>query len=243
MPVTNRNYRGKDVEMLIATSTIVETAITNKDFLITKRATWQDPFFDDLKSSIDKCIKSNLGIDTAKLLRQSTQAITKVQAQAIKDLAEFKVQFTEDFKKDKPRRAEILNQLGFTTYHRSAQTGDQEALINLLYQFKKNMTPALTTEISTQGTDVTLITNITTYADTLKNANITQETFKGSKKSATAAALKEFNGIYDTVISIAKIASNFYKEQPELKSQFSYAKVVKALNQTPKPPKPPTTPK
>ena len=243
MPTPIRNYKGKDAEMLIATSTIIESAITNKEFLTGKRATWADPFFDNLKTLIDTSIQTNLGIDGGKNLRQSTQAIKQVQVDAMKDLALFKVQFTEDFKKEKVRSTEIQTQLGFTTYLKKAQAGDQEALISLLYQFKINMAPALSTEISSKGTDPKLISNIIDYADILKEANVNQETFKGSKKTVTAAALNDFNSIYDKVISIAKISSKLFIGQPEFQSQFSYSKVLKAMNSTKQPPQDPKSPK
>jgi hypothetical protein len=230
MPSTDRNYNGKDADMLIASGTIIEAAITHKVFLQSKRSTWADPFFDNLKTQIDTAIQTHLGVDSAKDLRLSTQAINGIQKIAIRDLAEFKVQVIEDFKSDKPRLAEILNQLGFTTFHKQAQTGDQEALINLLYRFKTNMTVALQTEITTKGTDATLITNTISYADTLKNADITQETFKGARKGITSAAIQDFNKIYDQIVSICKISAKFFKDSPEIKGKFSYAKTVKALN-------------
>jgi hypothetical protein len=234
-----RNYTVKDVDMLITASTITETAIANKVFLQSKRATWADPFFDDIKAIIDIAIQTHLGIDSAKDLRQATIALKAIQKNAIKDLAECKVQITEDFKANKIRRTEILTQLGFTTYHKDAQKGDQEALINLLFQFKTNLTAPLKTEISDAGTPAVLLTAITSYADALKNADVTQETFKGSRKTITAAALAEFNSIYDKIISVCKIARKFYKDEPALQSQFSFSKVSKALNiPPPAPPAP-----
>jgi hypothetical protein len=230
MSTTQRNYNSKDVDMLVTASTILETAISNKVFLQSKRSTWADPFFDDLKTKIEDATQTYLGVDSAKDLRQSTAALTAIQTQAIKDLAEAKIQITEDFKKDKSRRDEILKQLGFTLYHKDAQKGDQEALINLLYQFKTNLTKALKTEIVKAGTAEAALDIITGYADTLKAADVTQESFKGSKKTITAAAIKAFNEIYQEVISIAKIAGKFYKDKADMKDQFSYAKVSKALN-------------
>lgn len=233
MPVKQRNYKTKDVDMLIASSTIIETAIAHKTFLQGKRATWADPFFDDLKTKIESAVQTHLGVDSAKDLRQATQVLTGIQTQAINDLAECKVQITEDFKNDKVRRDEILNQLGFKTYHKDAQKGDQEALINLLYQFKTSLTAPLKTEIVNAGTAAILLDTIVLYADSLKNADISQETFKGARKTITAAALKEFNKIYDSVISICKIASKFYKDQQDMKDAFSFSKVSKKLNVPP----------
>ena len=226
---TARTYTGKDVDMLMASGTIIETAINNKEFLLPKRSTWADPFFDDMKARIDNAFKNFLGIDSAKDMRQSTQVLLGIQKQAAKDLAEVKVQLDEDFKKDKVRRTEILRQLGFTEHLKNAQRQDQEALVSLLYMFKQNL-PGLRAEIEAKGTDKNMLSNIMGYADTLKNANVNQETFKGSKKTITAAGITEFSGIYDDVISICKIAAKFSKEKPGLKDQFSFSKVKKALN-------------
>jgi len=232
MSVKQRNYNVKDVDMLVTASTIIESAIKNKAFLITKRTTWADPFFANLKTRIDNAVQNFLGVDSAKNLRQATAVVIGLQKNAITDLAEFKIQIVEDFKNDKPRRDEILNQLGFTSYHKQAQKGDQEGLINLLFQYKTNMVAALKTEITAKGTAATLIDRIITYANTLKNADVTQETFKGTRKELTEASLKEFNEIYEAVISICKISTKFLKDKPALKDQFSFNKVAKVLNKT-----------
>jgi hypothetical protein len=228
--VTARNYKTKDVDMLVTASTVLESAITNKTFLQTKRSTWADPYFNDLKTRIDNAVQTYLGVDSAKDLRQSTQVLSGIQAKAITDLAEVKVQITEDFKTDKTKRDEILTQLGFSKYHKAAQQGDQEALINLLFQFKTNLTTPLKTTIVSKGTAAASLDNIVGYANNLKNADINQEAYKGIRKAITATSIKEFNEIYDSVISICKIAGKFYKEDAPVKDQFSYNKVSKALN-------------
>lgn len=140
------------------------------------------------------------------------------------------MQISEDFKDDKVRRDELLRQLGFTGFHDSAQQKDQEALIQLLFQFKTNLNSTIKKEITAKGTDPAILDAITGYADDLKNANITQETFKGLRKEMSSEAVQEFNSIYNAVISICKISSKFFKEQPAVKEQFSFTKVNKALN-------------
>ena len=233
MTTFQRDYKAKDVDMLIAAATITDAAITNKTFLQSKRSTWADPFFDDLKTEIDKSIQVHLGVDSAKDLRQATQLVYAVQTAAIKDLAEVKVQLVEDFKDNPTRQTEILNQLGFTSYHKAAQKGDQEALINLLFQFKTNIEP-LRAEIVAKGTPDAILDKIIEHADQLKVANITQEGTKGTRKVITAEAITEFNRIYNKVISVAKISTKFFKDNPALKDQFSFTKVMKALNLTKK---------
>ena len=225
-----RKYKTKDVEMLTASATIIENAIANKVFLQSKRSTWADPFLDDLKTQIQTTTENYLGKDAAQQMRQATQTVLSIQAQALNDLAEFKVQINQDFKNTPIQRTEILNQLGFTTYHKSAQKGDQEGLVNLLFQFKTNLTPTLNTEIVTKGTAQATLDNIVSYANTLKDANISQETFKGTRKEITDEAITAFNLIYEQVISIAKIASNFYKTEKTKQQLFSFSKVTANLN-------------
>ena len=245
MATLKRAYTGKDVDMLTVCGTIIDHATDNKTFLVSKRANWADPFLPDIKTRISNAFSDVLGIDNAQAMRDATQVVTGIQKNALRDLAEFKVQIMEDFKSNKKRRDEILNRLGFTAHLKDAQNKDQEALIELLLQFKKNMTTALQTEITNAGTSATLITTIIGYADVLKNSNITQETLKGSRKEISQAGVTELNAIYTQVISIAKISAKFFKDNKAIKDQFSYAKGLSNLNQLkadkPVPPTPPPT--
>ena len=225
-----RIYKVKDVEMLIATATIIENAIANRTFLETKRSTWASPFFDDLKTKIKTTTETYLGKDAAQQMRQSTQVVLGIQKQALTDLSEFKVQVEQDFKSNPIQKTEILTQLGITAFYKMAQKGDQEGLVNLLFQFKTNLNPTLSAEIVAKGTSQSTIDNIVNYAEVLKNANIDQETFKGTRKEITDEAIKAFNEIYESVISVAKIANNFYKTDKIKQQQFSFAKVSATLN-------------
>ena len=135
-----RNYKCKDVEMLITAATINDSAIKNKTFLQSKRANWADPFFEDFKEEIDKTIEDYLGLDSAKQLRDSTKIVLEIQANAMKDLAELKTQIDADFKSNPSQRTEILTTLGFNTYYTAVKNKDQEALVNLLFQNITNNT-------------------------------------------------------------------------------------------------------
>ncbi|QYS87212.1 hypothetical protein JJC03_04780 [Flavobacterium oreochromis] len=220
-----RNYGGKDVDMLIACSTLIENAILYKRHLQEKRKTWTDEFFSNLQDKISKALEEHLGIDSAKDLRNATSFLETIQVMAENDLAEVKIQIIEDFKKDSVRKLEILNQLGFSSYKK----GSQEGLVQILYQFKTNLTDALRDELSAKGIDVIVLYNITTYADKLKEANVTQETFKGTRKVMTLEAVTLFNEIYDDVISVAKISAKLFKEEPVKAQLFSYRKIQATL--------------
>ena len=127
------------------------------------------------------------------------------------------------------RRDEILNNLGFARHLKKGQKGNQEALIQLLYAFKTNMTETLRQEITAKGMSATIIDNLMGYAETFRQANVAQEALKGSTKSITSEVSATFNAIYEEVIGICKIASAYYKFEPLKKEQFSFAKVISNL--------------
>ena len=237
---TLRIYKGKDVEMLVTIDTIIDAAIANLDFLVSKRSTWKDPYLPDLKRAIDQAVQEHLGQDNAKALRNATLEVLAIQTPALKDLAEVKVQIESDFNKNPTLKKEILNTLGFTPFYSKTKTKDQEALISLLYQFKTNLTPDLKGQIVTKGTAEEQLDKIASYADDLKNKNVLQESKKGTKKEITEEAIIAFNAVYNEAIAVAKISAKFFKDRPTIQEQFSYTKVKNNLNNTkPKPdPKP-----
>lgn len=227
-----RAYKSKDVDMLTACSTIISQAENQKATLVAKRTNWADPFFPELQTRIQNAFSDVLGIDNAKAMREATITLTNIQTNALNDLAEFKIQIVEDFKTDKTRRDEILTTLGFTAHHKAAQVKDQEALIQLLLQFKKNMTATLQNEITAKGMAAATINTIISHADTLKSANITQETLKGTRQEISQEGVEELNEIYKSVISIARISAKFFKDDKVLQDEFSYSKTVSKLNKT-----------
>ncbi|MBN1926297.1 MAG: hypothetical protein JW798_10705 [Prolixibacteraceae bacterium] len=225
----NRNYSCKDVDMLMASKTIAESFKTNISELSTTRTDWTEQYANDLITQIDNAIETHLGIDVKKDLRNATTTLASIQVPAKRDVSYFKTQIDEDFKKETTKRDEILKTLGFAKHLRGVQKGNQESLIQLLYQFKTNMSETLRQEIIAKGLNATLIDNIIGYADTFKQANVTQETFKGSTKEITQEVTDVFNAIYDKIIGICKKASNYYQYEPLKKEQFTFAKALSNL--------------
>lgn len=225
-----RNYKAKDVEMLITAATITESAIAHKEFLQSKRAAWNDPFFEEFAIRIDSVIEEFLGRDNAKDLRKATNEVLAIQTPALVDLAEFKVQVDADFNSEPLLKKEILTTLGYTSFYADAKKKDQESTIDLLYQFKKNLTPDLRATITNKGTDAALLDKIVSYADQLKNKNVSQEGKKSARKELTEEAITNFNAIYEQASNIAKISTKFFKGNPTIQEQFSFSKVKNKIN-------------
>jgi predicted XRE-type DNA-binding protein len=229
-----RKYKSKDVEMLIVVDTMIDSAIAHQTFLQSKRSTWTILYFQNIKTEIDHAVQEFLGQDNAKELRAATIKVIGIQYPALSDLTELKIQIDADFNDEPLLQKEILNTLGFKAYYADAKNKDQEALIDLLYQFKTNLTPDITSAITSKGTSADLLDKIREYADELKSNNVKQEGKKGSRKELTDEAIIVFNNIYNKVINIAKIATNFYKDNQAVKEQFSFNKVKNNLNNTKK---------
>lgn len=226
-----RIYTVKDVELIIVAATIIENAISNKQFLQSKRTTWTDEFFQNFKDQIDAVAQNHLGADSAKNLRKASAIVLNMQKSALANLTELKTQIIQDFKKTPVRRQEILDTLGFTTYYKPANDNrDQEALVELLYHFKTNLAAEIKTEIIEKGTLEQTINAILTYADTLKNADIQQETSKGTRKTMTQEGVNAFNEIYEDIIAVCQISRKFYKGDPAKQDMFSFAKIARTLN-------------
>ncbi|MGV9003447.1 hypothetical protein [Flavobacterium sp.] len=230
METPQRKFKVKAVDFIIAADTIIDSAIANQPFLETKRANWTMPFFQAIKQQIDDATQSYLGMDSARELRLATQQVYTIQGNALTELAELKVQIEEDFKDIPTQKKEILNTLGFTAHIFNARKGDQEALIDLLFQFKTNLSSELNDTLVEKGIAQASIDKAIDFADQLRVADVRQEGKKATRKELTAEAITELNIIYEKIISICRISAKFFKVDKAKSDQFSFAKVAKAIN-------------
>lgn len=218
-----RNYTYKDVAMLMAAKTILESMKSNLVELSMVRTKWTVAYVTALILKIDTAIEDFLGLDKKQPLRNATDLLNQIKIPALRDLGFVKTQIEVDFNHE---AAEILKTLGLT---KDIHKIDQEGLIELLYSFKKGMTDELKTTITGKGTNPALIDAITGYATQLQQANLAQEGMKTSTQEVSQEAVDTFNSIYNEVIGIGKIASKFYKDDLLKKDQFTFSKVVKKM--------------
>ena len=225
--MATRKYNYKDVEMLLASKTISTSLLENLTDLSMARTTWTSDYTTALASKIDDAIENYLGLDKKKALREATSKLASLQSPAMRDLSFIKTQIDVDFGTE---AKEILKNLGFDKHLRDVQKGDQEALIQLLYAFKKGLSDELKTQITEKGTNPALIDRIIAYADQLKEANVSQESLKETTKVISEEAVLVFNSIYEEIVGICKIASAFYQYEPLKKEQFTFSKVIANMN-------------
>ena len=91
-----RKYNCSDIVLLTSSSTVVENAKLHKTDLVAKRTTWADPFFPDLGTRIDDLVKTYIGVDSAKDLRNATILLKDIQTKALTKLGDVKAQIEAD---------------------------------------------------------------------------------------------------------------------------------------------------
>lgn len=226
----NRNYRYSDVVMCLASQTIAGNFESHLSELSAKRTNWTAEYATDLKVRIKGIIKKHLGIDPKKELRAASSILSELMEPAKRELSFFKAGIDSDFKSDPKKRNEYLKTLGFTKNLEAVQKDDQEALIELLFAFGKNMTDPLRNKFISKGTTPESIDLIIGYAEEIDDANVDQERLKKTTKKITKEAIIVFNGLYDEMIGICMLAANFYNYDPLKKEQFTFSKIVDAMN-------------
>lgn len=225
-----RKYKAKDVDMAIAIATIVENAKLNQAFLQTKRSTFTMEFFNQLQLEIDAVVQQFLGADNAKQLRDSSTLLYASQKASLVLASEMKLQIELDFPDNK---VEMLNNLGFSQFWKMAKDGDQESLINLLHQIKANLTPAIKAQMVANGSIEADINALIAKADETFSLDYSQETFKAQRPVKTEAEILRYNELYTKVMTVAKLATRFFKGDAVRKNLFSFSKIAKTVNASP----------
>lgn len=202
---------------------------TIKTFLLSKRSNWSNASFTALNTSINDAFTNVLGIDGLGKQTNSSKALYEAMNEVLVKLSSFKKQVEIDFEDD-AREKQILDSLGFKLWNK-VQKGSQEALVELLAAFEENMTTELQTEIVNAGTDAAYITNIKSYAATIRDKNIAQEGKKKERKTITNDGIKQLNQVYASVMKIAKTAVALYTEigDKHTAEKFSYSKTLATL--------------
>ena len=216
-------------EMLTALETIINVCITYNAEIVKERPLWTVEYFNGVLTTIQDAFKNLLGIDNAKELRASTQALYTVLNPASDDISKFNTQVKNDFADDKIKRDEYFNTLGFKSYFKDASKKNQDATIQLLLQFAQNITPQIEADLAAAGMSPDLITRMKGYGSTLNNANVTQETAKKIRPNLTDAKITALNNIYKEGIKICKIVRGLYQGNESMQDLFSFTKTVAAI--------------
>ena len=224
-----RKYGCKIVDLLTIGETTVLWAKAYQKALSDRRSTITNVFLDELQNRISDAFINILGINNKQHIINATRVLYSIYKPARTDLVDFYKQIKFDLRNNPERLQQVLALFSFNSLYPSIRRGDQEAVIQLLNSIKANLVPDLKAELIALGTDENLINRLFTYADTLKNANVTQELAKIESKQYTQQDVAALNDIYDHIIFINSIAQRANIDK-SAKSNFSFAAMLKRLN-------------
>lgn len=222
------NYGSSAMVMLVAAGTVCENVRQFMQQFTAERPEITDEFIDAFEDEVNKALKKYFGINSHTQVKEATQIVKRIAKTAVSDLGLFYVQLVGDFKHEKERKAFISSTLGFNKNWKKAQKKNQTALIELLITFQNNLTPALQAEITAKGLSITRVNAVLAHANTLKDANIDQETLKGIAKVQTAESNAVFNSIYDKAIKICNLGKSLFKDDKVRKALFSFRALERA---------------
>ena len=239
--MTQRQYKGTDAQMLMASSQIAERGIEHVDILSARRPQWKSPFFLDLKSRISTAFDKNIGLDILSQIKEATATVTDTIATAHRGIMDLKVEIEVGFRKNPTRMDALLILLGYNKLPKKNTT--QAGYVNMLQTLKSNLTPEVKTELVQAGANPTAIDTLLQQAVQLIEANDRQESLKVNRKTVTSVNVEELNDIYDEVISVCKLVSTYFADNKVLVDQFNFTNALKAQGYVPSVKKTnPTTP-
>jgi len=224
----NFKFSYKVVEMLIGARALCDIFGENREPLVAARSTWVDPFIDNYRTCIDTAMEQYLGHDFRKRLRDVSLEVRTIMGLVLPKLALFKSQIEYDYSGAALKN--LLDSLGYSRFYKSVQNKNQEATIQMLYQFRQNMTDELKAELVAKGMAADLIDGIISQIDALKEADTLQESLKASGSGFPREAVDEFNAIYKEAIGICKIARQVFRANPEKRALFTFSRLVKRMS-------------
>jgi hypothetical protein len=223
----------KPLPILMAAFTIVENFILNSAALILEQPQWADPYIANFKTEIEKFLSDYFGIKSKNHLKDITKLVNSIQKDAKENLSMVKSQITRNFKDNPDRKKSLLDLLGYTTHWKKANGSNQTELIALLFTFTNNLSVELRAELVGKNVNSARLTKIVALKQSLSEANITQETLKGSSKLETAQAIAALNVIYDQAMDVCVTGRRLFRKDPERRDMFTFSKIIRAQGVVP----------
>lgn len=217
MAERKRDYKVKDVDMVLTAATVIENAIANKLWLQSKREIWADPYFSTIMDQINAAIQAHLNEENVAALRKANQQMTDILPAAIETVTVAKSQFNKQYKDNPARKKDLLKQLGFKTYLKNIIGKNQKALVCFLHQFTTQLTPELKSELLADGITVEILDQICTLTERLADHSMMKNAPLGMPETSREA-LRDFNTIYNKAVHITRTIHKFYSSEQENKT-------------------------
>lgn len=217
-------FPGKTVNFVLASNVVARIFLENISELNAVKTTWTPQYAEEFEARANRIAGEYLGVNNRNQLFKITQVLNSSITTVKDDLITLRKHIEADFKRT-PEYDIIMTDLGLK--NNTVKNLTQSELIALALNIKRTLTPELITKITSKGMPATLPQRIADNAATITDYNNQQEKLKNSTKEVTGAMLTELNALYEEIINICKLASDFYKKDPVKKSLFTFSKILK----------------
>jgi hypothetical protein len=222
-----QKFNFKPLPVLVAALAVADHFEAEKQVFIGEKPLWNDPFIATFREAVSRVMNEFYGINTKEELQKQTRLVNELAGKVHDDLEMVKTQIERGFRATPERGEWVLAKLGFNEYWSKASNSNQSMLIGLLLAFRNNLDQALLAELEQHEVNSARLDKLLSYADTLNQANITQESLKGSTKLDTEKAVLALNDIYDRAMDICAIGRQLFKNDKLKKELFVFGKLVK----------------
>jgi hypothetical protein len=215
-----------NLDMLMTCRTIAENFSLHIVDLQQVKKEWNEDFANSLIYEIETAFHYYIGVEANNKIAQVKSRFNHIQAQAIRAIAFLKTRIDIAFALNEDRKKEILNALGFDLYAKALHEKNSEALLDLLSNIEKNLTPTIKNELVKNSADQAFLDRISGYAEKIKKVNQSQNSLLATKKAIAEDALLFFNELLLKILDISQTIASYYKDNPEKAKMFDYTSVM-----------------
>ncbi len=234
MEKVEKVYAGVPIGMLTVVNIVTTEAEKESDqpLLEAENSRITPTYIATLKTDADRAITTIIGADNARQMREATITLMGMVKPAVNALQKVKVSL-EAAVQNTTDREKYLTALGFNSqdWKKAHEGSDQESLVVSLNRYKTNL-DSDTREFLTSaniGMSATRLDAPRAFAETLQNANVTQETFKMLRKELTAGEHAVLNELYGRLAFICRIGKIVFADSIK-KENYQYTTILKRLD-------------
>lgn len=219
----SRNYKFKDIEMLVGSSVMYTNLKNNVGLVQAVNPNWTEEFCDTKLGEVQQAMVSVAGFNRNILLRHSTLELESIFNPLRKNISLLKVMVETYFPDTKHI---VLNDMGYNAFFKKMQRKDQEVTIQFTYQLSDYLTETKIAEMSALGISATLLNEIKAAGPALSEKDIIQEHIKADRIEETQETIKKLNDIYEEVIGICKILLRYFDHDDRIREQFTFSHII-----------------
>jgi hypothetical protein len=210
---------------ILACQKIAKSFKENIYELSSVRKEWEPEYATSLDVWIEDTIEKHYANSLDALEDSKYRQWHEIMVIALQHLKVLRASMKVDFKDNKEFLKEFFNTMGYSEYFSDAKNGDHLSLCKFLRTFAENLNEENRKKIVDKGTLDSIFDKI---LDCSHQVNEFEECFEALEGDAelNTYGKKEVAQIYSTIQDICRIAIAYYQFDPNMRSQFSYYKVL-----------------